>query len=159
MAAVIRIVRGKNVIDDIRRISFKFPEAIGAASEEFGKSLQKSLKGGLTSKGLRWTGKLHDSIKWVQTSKTSGELRMLRYGVAQDIMKPHSTWARKGRKMHRWALAKGNLGVRVLALSERHIFVKPTPWIEAPLQRTIKRLPKILDRHANNLIKSKGRRK
>jgi len=157
MVVAIQIVKGRHVMDEMGRIVKNFPEAIGEASNEFGLSLQKSLKRELTSQGLLWTRKLHSGVKWRSVGKHGGQITMPMYGIFLDSMRTHHVKLKKGRKITRWAKDHGTSN-QELAL-EPSIRVSAHPWLQAPINRTIKRLPEILDRHAARVIRSKGRKK
>ena len=158
MVVTIQIVGGRRVTDNIQRITNMLPEGVGQAAKEFGQSLQRRLKREVTVKRLVWRGRLHSNIRWRMTSKTSGQLTMPRHGAFLDSMKPHFVKLSRRRLINQWAREKGNPAVKAQAKREGVIFVKPHPFIRGPLDRTIRDLNKILQRHVSNVVKSRGRR-
>lgn len=156
MVVSVRVVKGRKAIDEVRQISTRFPDAIGEASREFGKSLQFRLKRELTVRRLNWTWTLHRSIRWNQTGKMSGNLSMKKYGVFLDAMRPHFVKLKRGRRIRQWASDHGI--DKPFLDNEWSIKVRPHPWISAPLERTVNNLDRILERHADAVVKSNGRR-
>ncbi len=149
-------VENRQAINNVNRITTMFPKAVEKGVNDFGRGLQRNMKGEVTRRKLVWTGKLHKSIRWVK-KKNGGELRMSRRGAAVDSMRPHRTWVRRGRKMHRWAMQKGNPGVKSIAQRQGFIFVKPHPFIQPVLQRAIARMPRDIKRRTSRTVNSRGR--
>lgn len=147
-------IRNGRAIDNVNRISRNFPVAVRKAVDDFGFSLQRRLKRNVTAQGLTWRGKLHKGIRWDVKRK---ELRMPVHGVYVDSMRPHFVKLKKGRLISQWARTKGNLDVRVAAAEEKSIFVRPHPFIKAPVERTLADLPSMIKRRTSKLVQTRGR--
>lgn len=137
-----------------QNLQFKIPEASRDIQKEFGSSLIRRLRRELTVQNLKFTNTLYNRLKWTQ-KKDYGYLTMPIYGEFLDRGKPHWVSFKRRVRLMRWAMSKGNLNVQLQLQrgAKGAIFVRPHPWIDAPLYRTINAIPelaqRVLDRKLN----------
>lgn len=160
---VIRPTRGvvgfqidaRRAMDTLDMYWKEMPNVSQEIQKDFGKSLRRSLRRSLATQNLIDTKYLYTNIKWIQR-KNRGYLRMPLYGIALDRMRPHFVKFKQSRtRLIGWAERKGNLDVKVRAAYGGSIFVRPHPWIRAPVRRTVNRLPKIIKKNLARLRKAK----
>ncbi len=158
MVVVVEI-RNREALTNIQRIVDMFPLAVEDAGNDFGESAARRLRREVSVQGLIWRGKLLQGIRWVKQSGIGGELRMPLEGVYVDSMRPHWVKLKRGRLIRQWAYEKGHYIVRAAATAQRSIFVKPHPFIKAPIERTIADLTTIIKRHTGKVMQTRGRSK
>ncbi len=156
MVVPVVTVRNRKAFANISAIIKNFPVAVRKAGDEFGESVVRRLKREVSVQGLIDTGDLHDRITYDRIRAGLGKVRMPLHGVMLDSMRPHYVLAAEGTRIQRWAFRKGNLGVRIKAASNKPIWVRPHPFIKAPIERAIRELPTIIKRHTSRVVHSRG---
>ena len=164
MAAIlqVQVIGAKETIRHLNGIMERLPLAVDDAIQEFGESAVKNLKREVQLKGLVWRGKLLGGIYWARLSRVRGELRMPLEGIYVDRMRPHWVKLKRGRLIRQWAIEHGIFQTEgkpftgselfAAAKEERSIFVRPHPFIDKPLRRSINDLPRILKRHVSRAV-------
>jgi len=119
-------VDDKLVRDKLGRIAAQIGPATHEEISQISKDIANAIAVNAKRKGLVWTGRLIQNIKSTRKGK-SYNITMPLYGIYQDRMKPHTVALKRGRKITKWAREKG--------FNTKHVYVKPTPFIKAPLRQ------------------------
>jgi len=159
--------RSRQSIANVQRIVNKWSDAALEASDEFGKTLRRSVKRHITAQKLIWHRDLWNSVKWRQR-KNVGQLSMLSYGVELQERRPARKVARKNSKLWRWALSPAKhggegKGMGVDRALKRKVYARKPLNLRrydvylAPMKRTLARLPIIIKRHTRRVVQTNGR--
>src|SRR3990167_5192 len=125
---------------------------------DFGNQAVMQLRRELRMQKLTYTTYLHNNIRWRQ-QKRFAYLTIPQYGTWLDSASPHYVRLQRGRRITKWALDKGNPTIRKIAeraiasKSKTYIYVRPHPWIDKGLNRALRKLPTIVKRQTEKLIK------
>jgi len=141
--------------------SRKVQKAIGDAGNEICHNVKRALR-----TASRWVS-ITKSIQ-VERKGNQNKVNVARKGIFLDSMKPHYVPLRRGTKMTKWVkkhypltpnpMARGKLRPQRIYHGPRGglkgaIWVRPSPWIDNPLRRSIRSTRRIVNRHISNLIK------
>ena len=134
------------VIKDKSR-SKTYQQALNEAGFDYTRAIGNQMKHILIRRGNVFRGEnggLLGSIQARRLSNSSFGVYMKQSGIYLDRMKPHYVWLKKGRLIHKWALAKGNMGVKSLAVRQKGIFVRPSPFVVDSIREARALLPSII---------------
>src|SRR3990167_3012622 len=123
------------------------------ANQKVANNYVNELKKELILQGLIDTGELFNSIGAVKSKRREYIVKMKRYGIALDRMRPHWVSLLPGRRITSWYERNFPESTGI----SREIFVRPHPWIKAPLSRANRKVKRIFQRDIHNFIESKGR--
>ena len=141
----------------LHNISVELPKEMAEAGYDITKLAQRNLRLELTRQHLIDTGRLWQGVRAVKQSNNRSVVTIPKHGVHLDSMRPHYVKLKRGRLIREWAKRKGNLYIKSALKGEQSIEVKPHPWIDAGLQRSLINIRSILRRRAKNAMdKSKG---
>jgi len=129
----------------------KIPLEIGKGGVEFAEATVKQLRLELMKRQHVWKGNLIREIK-VIPGETESFVAMPAYGVSLDRQRPHFVKLKKGRLITKWAKKKGSRAVKLKAIREDSIFVKPHPYIDIAFRRSLSKLKPIMKRRLTKAL-------
>jgi len=130
----------------------KLPKKINDVNFQMAKLIQRNLRVQLTRNKTIWRNKLWNSIQAKRKSKNISVVTMAKEGIYLDSMQPHYVKLKRGRLIRKWALEKGKPGVQKIAAREGSIFVKPHPFIDVALSKSLSKLSPNLRRTVKQTI-------
>ena len=97
-------------------------------------------------RGMVWSGRLWESTKWmpIKPKGNKAGLKMVKYGIALDRMRPHFVSLKPGRKITMWAEDK-------LGYKPKVLFVKPKHFIDPVIQRHSQKLKPMIQQEIRRI--------
>lgn len=147
-------MRTGKVDDFVRGIANELPKEMSEAGLEFLRTVARTMRSVLIRDGRKGIAPhLINNITVEKRSKYRSELMMPKSGAWLDNMRPHKVQLKRGRNIHKWAMKKGNEGVKKIAARQGMIKVRPHPFIDESFDRSITRMDTIIKRHLNKAVK------
>lgn len=145
-------------VNDIRLRKFtkKFPKTIpdelGEANVELCNAIQRNTRNILTAKNNIWRNKLYNSIQVRKLSKNRSVVKIAQEGYYLDSMTPHFVKLKSGRLIRQWAYEKGNENIKRVADRQGSIWVKPHPFMDEAIEKSLIELESIYERRVKKAI-------
>lgn len=136
----------------LSNISVKLPKEVAEAGYDLTKLAQRNLRLELTRQNLVWRKKLWNRIQARRISRNVSQLFIPIHGIRLDRMKPHWVKLKRSRLIRQWAMMKGNERVKNIAKRQGSIYVKPHPWIDAPIAKSLLNIRNILRTRADKAL-------
>lgn len=149
-------VRANQAIQLINNLKFKLPREVSESGFDFAKLVQRNMRLELTKQRLRWRNKLWSGVQARRQTRNRSVVVVPRHGIWLDSMRPHFVKLKRGRLIRRWAMEKGNERIKAVAKREGSIRVKPHPWIDTPIARSITNLNSIIRKRADKALRESG---
>lgn len=153
MPAVFSVeVKAQPVLRLFNDLQFKLPREASMILLDIAKLGQRNIRYQLTKNKTVWRGKLWGSINARMINKQNSIVAMSKEGLYLDRMTPHYVKLKRGRLIQRWALMKGAAGVQAVARRQGSIYVRPHPFIDVSVAKTINGIDRILMKRLNRAI-------
>lgn len=147
-------VKDQHALNKLNKIKHNLPRDMGEAGYFFSQTVERNMKLELNKQKLIWRGNLISRVQARRLSRFRSVVFVPQHGIYLDSMKPHYVKLKRGRLIRLWAMQKGNEALKKIAKREGSIYVKPHPWMDAPLNHSLDSLPSILQRYADKSVMS-----
>lgn len=143
---------GKQIASKMGDLAVRITKQVETSTFDMAVHTQKMLRRQLVENGNIFRKRAWRSITAKKLGKNQSTVSMSQQAEWLDRMKPHWVKLKRGRVIHRWAMAKGNAGVKAIAKRQGSIFVRPHPFVEEGFQKSIISYNKILRKRVQKAL-------